>query len=272
MPRRNPQVKPVGPSRSCAKRSAPNRSVPALQDSSSATASVPEGYATLAVLDDLAPNYNAWIGRRLGAWLGRRVLEVGAGIGTITREILPGRELVIALEAEERYAELLAKTFRGEPRVRLMHQRVEETDWEALARQRLDSVLLSNVLEHLKDDAAAVRNLRTVLAPGGRLVVLVPALPVLFGSLDEAVGHHRRYVPTTLRRVLTQNGFAVEELQWLNLLGIPGWFLNGRILKRRVIPAGQVRIYDRIAPMLARAESLFRLPVGLSLLAVARAV
>ena len=69
-----------------------------------------------------------------------------------------------------------------------------------------------------------------------------------------------------------EQGFTVEKLEWMNLVGIPGWFLNGRILKRRVIPAGQVRIYDRIAPLLARVESLFRLPVGLSLLAVGRAV
>jgi SAM-dependent methyltransferase len=236
------------------------------------TSSIPDGYATLAIIDRGAPNYNAWLGKRLRLHLGKRVLEVGAGIGTITREILPGRELVVALEAEEAYAVRLAEAFRGEPRVRTLHSAVEDTDWLALGQEKLDSVVLSNVLEHLEDDAAAIRNFRRVLQAGGTLVMLVPALPAIFGTLDEAVGHHRRYMPSSLRTVLEGNGFHLERLEWMNLLGIPGWFLNSRVLRRRVVPAGQLRIYDRLAPLLARVESMVRLPVGMSLLAVARAV
>jgi SAM-dependent methyltransferase len=234
--------------------------------------SLPEGYDTLAGLERGAPNYNAWLGRRLSAHLGKRVLEVGAGLGTITREILPKRELVIALEAEEAYAARLREVFKDSPHVRTLHCAVEATDWNALSQERIDSVLLSNVLEHIENDGAAVRNFRRVLRPGGLLVLLVPALPWLFGSLDEAVGHHRRYLPRTLRTVVEENGFQLDQLEWMNLLGIPGWFLNSRILKRRVIPAGQLRAYDRLAPLLARAESAFRLPIGMSLLAVATAV
>ena len=55
--------------------------------------------------------------------------------------------------------------------------------------------MLSNVLEHIEDDAAAVRRFRSVLPEGGRLVILVPALPALYGSIDEAIGHFRRYTP-----------------------------------------------------------------------------
>jgi SAM-dependent methyltransferase len=233
---------------------------------------LPEGSATLTAVDRGAPNYNAWLGRRFRAELGKRVLEVGAGIGTITREILPGRDLVIALEAEAAYAQRLIACFKGEPRVRTMHCAVEDTPWKALAAEQLDSILLSNVLEHIEDDAAAIRGFRTALHHGGKLVLLVPALPCLFGSLDEAVGHYRRYLPGTLRQVIEGNGFALEHLEWMNLVGIPGWYLNSRILRRRVLPLAQLRAYDRIAPVLARLESVLRLPVGLSLLAVAKAV
>jgi SAM-dependent methyltransferase len=236
------------------------------------SSSIPEGYATLEVIERAAPNYNAWLGKRLRAHLGKRVLEVGAGIGTITREILPGCELVIALEAEQLYAARLDEAFQGNPRVRTLHSRVEETDWAGLSNERLDSVLLSNVLEHIEDDASALRNFRTALPRGGTIVILVPALPVLFGTLDEAVGHYRRYMPTSLRQVIEENGFCLEHLEWMNLLGIPGWLLNGRVLRRRIIPVGQLRVYDRVAPLLARLESMVRLPLGMSLLAVARAV
>ena len=162
--------------------------------------SLPEGYATLVAIERGAPNYNAWLGSRLRAHLGNRVLEVGAGIGTITREILPDRELVIALEAEQAYADHLTKVFsRDRPRVRVLHSSVENTEWASLAAEHIDSVLLSNVLEHIEDDASATRNFRMVLAPGGTIVILVPALPILFGTLDEAVGHYRRYTRDSLR-------------------------------------------------------------------------
>ena len=110
-----------------------------------------------------------------------------------------------------------------------------------------------------------------MLPRGGRLVILVPALQGLYGSIDEAIGHYRRYHPDSLRQVIEGNGFEVERLEWLNLLGIPGWYLNSRLLRRRSVPGMQVRLYDRLAPVLARAESAFRLPIGMSLLAVARA-
>jgi SAM-dependent methyltransferase len=229
-----------------------------------------DGYNTLERLES-APHYNAWLGAKLRPHLGQRILEVGAGIGTITKQIAADRELLVALEADPYYAQRLFNLFRGSPVVRPVHAPVEGTDWSALARQNFDTVFLSNVLEHIEDDAQAVRHFRSVLPPHGRLVLLVPALPALFGSLDEAVGHHRRYTAETLRAVIENNGFEVERLEWLNLIGIAGWYLNGKVLKRRVLPALQLRIYDRIAPILARAEAMWKLPVGLSLLAVARA-
>jgi SAM-dependent methyltransferase len=229
-----------------------------------------DGYNTLLQMDQ-APRYNAWLGRKLRPYLGRRILEIGAGIGTITREIAAGRELVIALEADPFYIQRLRNVFRGSGVVRPLHAPVEQTDWEAIAHERPDTVVLSNVLEHIEDDEAAVKRFRSVLPEGGRLVILVPALPVLYGSIDRAIGHYRRYTPRTLRDVIQPAGFQVESMEWLNLFGIPGWFFNNRILRRRSVPGLQVRLYDRLAPLLAKLESSLRLPVGMSLLAVARA-
>ena len=229
-----------------------------------------EGYNTLERLEG-APRYNAWLGSKVRPHLGKRVLEVGAGIGTITRQIQEGREKVIALEADGYYAQRLSNLFRGSSVVTPLHVSVEDTNWPSLAEERLDTVFLSNVLEHITDDTAATHRFRSVLPLGGRLVLLVPALPALFGSLDEAVGHHRRYTPETLRAAVEPAGFQIEHLEWLNIAGIAGWFLNGKVLRRRVLPALQLKLYDRVAPLLARAEAMWKLPVGLSLLAVARA-
>ncbi|MCP3144158.1 methyltransferase domain-containing protein [Pyxidicoccus xibeiensis] len=229
-----------------------------------------EGYTTLERMDG-ATHYNQWLARRFREHLGRRVLEIGAGIGTITRELEPGLELLVALEVDRFYVDRLKNLFRGKPHVRPYLSDVALADWESLKAERLDTIVLSNVLEHIPDDAAAVRRFRQILSPGGRVVILVPALQQLFGAIDEAVGHHRRYTPATLRAVLEQNGFEVEKLEWMNLAGLPGWFVNSRLLRRRAVPKLQLKLYDTLAPFLARAESHVKLPVGMSLFAVARA-
>ena len=229
-----------------------------------------EGYTTLERMDG-ANNYNAWLGQRFREHLGRRVLEIGAGIGTITEKLEPGLELLIALEVDRFYVDRLKNKFRGRAHVRPYLSDVALADWESLQAERLDTIVLSNVLEHIPDDASAVRRFRQILPPGGRVVVLVPALPQLFGSIDEAVGHHRRYTPETLRAVIEDNGFELETLEWMNLVGLPGWFMNSRVMRRRSVPKLQLKVYDRLAPLFAKAESQVKLPVGMSLFAVARA-
>ncbi|WP_224243255.1 methyltransferase domain-containing protein [Hyalangium gracile] len=228
-----------------------------------------EGYSTLERMDG-ANNYNAWLGRRFREHLGRRVLEIGAGIGTITKELESGCEKLIALEVDRFYVDRLKNLFRGKPHVQPYLSDVALADWESLKAEHLDTIVLSNVLEHIPDDGAAVRRFRQILPEGGKVLVLVPALPQLFGAIDEAVGHYRRYTPETLRKVLEENGFAVDTLEWMNLVGIPGWFMNSRVLRRRAVPRFQLKLYDRLAPLLAEAERHVKLPVGMSLFAVAR--
>ena len=231
---------------------------------------VHEGYNTLARME-AAPRYNAWLGAQFRPWLGRRVLEVGAGIGTMTEQLAPGRELLVALEMDAFYVERLRNRFRGSPHVRPVLSGVEQADWARLAGEGFDTVVLSNVLEHIEDDVGALRNFRSVLPAGGRLVLFVPALQAVFGGMDEAVGHHRRYEAPQLRAALDASGFELEHLRWMNLLGIPGWFLNSRLLRRRAMPPLQLRLFDAVAPLLAGAESRVELPIGLGLFAVARA-
>lgn len=229
-----------------------------------------EGYTTLARMESGAPNYNTWLGQRFNAHAGPRVLEVGAGIGTITALLAEGREKVVALEVDPFYVRRLQNRFRGTPQVEPYLSDVALADFEKLAAQKFDAIVLSNVMEHIPDDAGAVRRFGQILGPGGKVLILVPALPFIFGALDEAVGHHRRYTPSTLRSVLELNGFDVEVLEWMNLVGIPGWFVNGKVLRRRAMPPLQLRLYDQLAPWLARAESMVQLPIGMSLFCVAR--
>jgi SAM-dependent methyltransferase len=226
------------------------------------------GYRTLQVMEQ-APRYAEWLAGLMRPHLGRRVLEVGAGIGTITRHLLD-RELIVPLDVEPRYVRQLENAFRGVPHVRPLCADAGALDVEALRRERFDTVILSNVLEHLSDDLGALHSFRSLLQPGGRVVLVVPAIQAIYGTLDREVGHHRRYGRRRLEALVREAGFGVDALRAVNLLGVAGWAVNGRLLRRRRVPPVQLRLYDRLAPVLAALEHRFAPPIGLSLFCVGR--
>ena len=215
-----------------------------------------------------APRFNRWMFERLRPWIGRRVLEVGAGIGNISAFVVDhaGVERVVLTDTEPFYLNRLRERFAGRPQVAVAELRLPARD-PRLAAERLDTVVCLNVLEHIEQDGAALRAVRDLLQPAGRLVLLVPSLRALYGSLDEALGHFRRYVPDELRAELQGAGFRVRHLEYFNLAGVPGWWLTGRVLRRRLIPAGALRWYEALVPLF-RLERFLPWRIGQSLIAI----
>ncbi|HLK12232.1 MAG TPA: glycosyltransferase [Candidatus Binatia bacterium] len=226
-----------------------------------------EGYHTLRRIDVLR-RYTAFLWELMRPYVGRRVLEVGSGTGAMTRH-LATREHVTATDLDPQYLQFLTRTFASQPNVAVRRLDLAHLAEDGIRPASFDTVVCANVLEHIADDAAALRAMRAVLAPGGRLVLVVPALRALYGSIDRAIGHHRRYGRRELVAKLEAAGLAVEHVRAFNLLGVPGWFLNARLLRRRTVPGIQARINDRLVPLL-RLEQRLRPPIGMSLLAVAR--
>ncbi len=217
----------------------------------------------------LATNYNVWLLDRARPHLGSRVLDAGAGTGTFTEmAAADGRELVVAMEPDPLFADELELRFAGRENVEVVQLEVDDVS-RGTVPAPFDSVVCFNVLEHIRDHAAALARLREVLAPDGRLFLLVPAHPLLFGSIDRTVGHERRYKRGQVRGLLERGGFQVEEVRYVNPLGALGWLVSARILRRTLIPEGPLRLYDRVVPLLRGLESL-HLPWGLSVWAVAR--
>jgi len=225
------------------------------------------GYQTLLRLAR-AERYNRWMFGQLAPFLGQRVLEVGAGIGNLTRYLI-GRELVVATDLNPRYLRMLANTFERHTRVRVTPLDLGDFDPAALAPHRLDTVMCLNVLEHIEDDGLALRRLHESLTPGGRLVLLVPAHRRLYGTIDRAIRHYRRYERDGLVAKMREAGFEVEHVRFFNRLGVVGWFLNSVLLRRTSVPGFQLRLQNLLVPLL-RAESALPLPFGLSLIAVGR--
>ncbi len=213
-----------------------------------------------------ASRYNRWMFDRLRPWVGRRVLEIGAGIGNMSA-FLVDRERVVLTDSEPYYLGRLRERFAARPQVTVAELRLPAVA-PRLGTERFDTIICLNVLEHIADDAAALGALPKLLEPGGRLVLLVPSLAALYGTLDQALGHFRRYAPDELCRKLAAAGFRLRHLEYFNLAGVLGWWLTSRVLRRRLIPAGALRCYEALVPLF-RLERLLPWRVGQSLIAIA---
>ncbi len=215
-----------------------------------------------------APRYNRWMYERLRPWVGRRVLEIGAGIGNMSAFLVDQTrvERVVLTDTEPDYLGRLRERFAGRLHVSVAELRLPAVS-PALAAERLDTVVCLNVLEHIEDDRASLRAMHDLLQPGGRLVLLVPSLRALYGTLDEALGHFRRYVPAELSEKLGAAGFRIRHLEYFNLAGVPGWWVAGRVLRRRLIPTGALRWYEALVPLF-RLERLLPWRFGQSLIAI----
>jgi SAM-dependent methyltransferase len=227
----------------------------------------PVGIETLERLAAVAPRYNRWLFDRVRPWVGRRVLEIGAGVGTMSAFLMNGaHERVVLTDTDPHYLERLRERYARYPHVGVAKLRLPTFEPD-LAREAFDSIICLNVLEHVRDDMLSLNTMFRLLAPGGRLVLLVPSLPAIYGALDEALGHFRRYTPTELRRKYAGAGFRMRHLEYFNLAGVPGWWLTGRVLRRRLIPTGSLRWYDALVPLF-RLEQWLPWRLGQSLIAI----
>jgi glycosyltransferase involved in cell wall biosynthesis len=228
------------------------------------------GAITLRRMASLAP-YNKWLHDRFDRYLGQRILEVGSGVGNQTQYFVDNREQIVASDIEPHYLRELTGRFGERANVRIASypfplQAQHRTE---LAADRLDTIVCLNVLEHIADDRSTLRDFAAVLQPGGHLVLLVPALKALYGTLDRHLHHHRRYSADELRTAVQDAGFEIDTMRFLNRPAVFGWWLSSRVLKRRVMPKSQLTAFRWLMPLLKLEEQ--REPgFGLSLLVLAR--
>jgi glycosyltransferase involved in cell wall biosynthesis len=228
------------------------------------------GAITLRRMAMLAP-YNRWLHERFESYLGKRILEVGSGVGNQTRYFVDERERVVASDIEPHYVRELVGRFGERTNVRIASYRfpLDDRDRTELHNEGIDTIVCMNVLEHIEDDVSTLTDFARVLPTGGHLVLLVPSLKALYGTLDQHLNHFRRYDREELHDKLAAAGFAVDDMRFLNRIAVPGWWFNSRVLKRKVMPKGQLRFFKWIMPLL-KLEEKHPPSFGLSLLVLAR--
>lgn len=214
-----------------------------------------------------APRFTRWMADVIRPYVGESVLEIGAGTGNLTLQLLP-RTSYWASDVNPHYLEYLNRLTHNRPYLHVTYTDGEID--ESYPRDRnFDTVVCLNVVEHLADDVRALQSFYTALVDGGRAIILVPCGPWLFGSLDQVLGHHRRYTREQLTQLAERAGFSIEALLSFNRIGVIAWWLNGKLLQRTSFGIWQMKILNFLTPAFRHLDRWLPLP-PLSLIAVLR--
>lgn len=204
-----------------------------------------------------APRFTKWMADTIRPYLGERILEIGAGIGNLTSNLVP-RTIYWASDINPQYLDRLEKLTLTRP-----YMKVQYTDacvGESYPPEQFDTVICLNVVEHLEDDVNALRNIRSSLDQNGRAIVLVPNGPGLYGSLDRVLGHYRRYTRKQLEDVCERAGFHVDKVLKFNRIGAPGWWWNGRVLKKTTFGFWQIKLLNTLLPLVRPIDRFLPFP------------
>lgn len=215
-----------------------------------------------------ATRYFAWQSAMAKAALGRRVLEIGCGLGNFTEQ-LRDRECVVGLDVDAACIAHHQRRFAGVGHIRSFALDALDPALLELRSERLDSIACLNVLEHIEDDLGLLRRMHELLPAGGRVVLMVPAFMALYGPIDRNLGHYRRYTRLSMTATAAQAKLRIRELRFMNTVGFFGWWVNAKILHKTEQSEGQIALFDRwVVPAMSRLERLVPPPFGQSLFVV----
>ncbi len=212
--------------------------------------------------------YNRWIVKEILPWIGDIVLEVSAGIGNFSHFFLDRKQLILT-DIQKNYIDALKSNFKKYPNVSSEYYNLEESG-KNLKNRGVDTIIALNVLEHIKNDEHALKEMASILIPGGRLILQLPAHKTLYGSLDHNLEHYRRYTIGEIKKKFKNAGLVPEKFWRFNMFGTLGWFLYSRVLKKNILPEGSLTYFNRLTPVFIAIESILPVPFGLSIMAVGR--
>jgi SAM-dependent methyltransferase len=195
-----------------------------------------------------ARKFNNWMSETISPYVGQNILEIGAGIGNLTAAFLP-RKSYNATDVNPLYLKMFNRLKENSPFLKTAYLDLNDVSTFQRLGKRFDTVICLNVLEHIEDDQAALRNIACLLDPGGMAVVLVPQGQWLYGSLDRVLGHVKRYSQKELEYLSDQTGFDCNKMIEFNRVSSLPWFLNGRVFKTKTFSKFQMIMLEFFVPL-----------------------
>jgi SAM-dependent methyltransferase len=221
------------------------------------------------ILESLASavNYNNWLTSLAAPHLGEWPIELGSGLGDYAQTWLnAGVPRITTTEIDASRLARLRSRFAGD-------QRVEVESFDILAPPLRDhsALVAFNVLEHITDHVRALQGAHQLLRPGGLVIVFVPAFPFAMSRFDLEVGHVRRYTVAGMCSALSGAGLDVIEARYVNMPGLPAWFVTMRLLRMAPSDGALLAWWDKhVIPRARSWEYRHRVPFGQSVLAIGR--
>ncbi len=232
-----------------------------------------EGEETLNVIAG-ADKFNEWMYSSILPYCKGNVLEIGSGIGNISRFFLDNNFAITLSDIREGYVQHLKEKFYENKNLKgaIVLDLVAD-DFNAKYNSLIgtfDTVYALNVIEHINDDGLALKNCKSLLKEGGNLIILVPAYQFLYNKFDEELFHFRRYSKNQLKNIFQTTKFSVIRSHYFNFAGILGWYVSGKLQKNKTIPSRQMKFYNLLVPFFKIADKMVLNKIGLSVIVVGK--
>jgi 2-polyprenyl-3-methyl-5-hydroxy-6-metoxy-1,4-benzoquinol methylase len=207
------------------------------------------GGETLDVISE-ADNFNKWMFKTVDKNTSGEILEIGSGIGNISGFFVDNNRHISVSDMRDEYCTVLREKFTGKNNFKSVYQiDIIDPDFDKKHSGlfgKFNSVFALNIIEHVEKDDLAIKNCLKLLSSGGQLLILVPAFNWLFNSFDVELGHYRRYNKKQLEKIFIDNKIDINYSRYFNFAGILGWWFSGKILNKKNIPSGQMKLYNRL--------------------------
>lgn len=216
--------------------------------------------------------FNRWMYNQIKPFCKGKILEIGSGIGNISQFLVHDGFTTTLSDYNQSYCDILTKKYGSDKCVsEIIHLDILDPNFEKQFESfsgSFDCIIGLNVIEHVDDDITALENCKKLLAPGGTLIMLVPAYMWLYNSIDISLGHFRRYNKKTIRTLFSKSGLRSIKMNYFNSPAIFGWFISGRVLKNTTIKEGQMKFYNFLVPLFKLADMCTFNRFGISLIVV----
>jgi len=211
--------------------------------------------------------FNRWMFNTIQPYCHGRILEIGSGVGNISAYFINANQDISLSDIRVGYRETLKKTF---PKQSVYDVDIVDPEFELHQKSLLgtfDTCFALNVVEHVKDDHLAIRQMLKLLKPGGQLIILVPAYQALYNPIDHSLGHYRRYTKKSLGALLKPYG-ELEKLFHFNFAGIFAWWMGGKLFRQDTIPKSEMKLYNTFVPVFRILDQVMMKQAGLSVVGV----
>lgn len=211
-----------------------------------------------------ANNYNKWIYDNIKNDIGISILEIGSGIGAMTKFI--DNNSVCCVDINSKHIRYLNKKYIRYPNISVVKTDLSKRKHKI--SKTFDTVICINILEHVKDDKLMLSNIYSLLENNGRLILVLPAYSKLYGTIDKSDNHYRRYDKKDIEDFLLKFGYKIQRIQYMNMPGYLGWWYHGKFLKLKIHNENDIGLFNTLVPLFKLIEKIIKPWFGLSLIVI----